>query len=78
MLAGDPLTTDPKKIVEIRVVETITEGRTAYRRDAAALYEEFTRRTGCALAVSPVPGDHLSMYEPPHVAALAAELERMS
>lgn len=44
----------------------------------AALYEEFMRRTGCTLVLVPVPGDHLSMLEPPHVAALAVELEKLS
>jgi predicted amidohydrolase YtcJ len=36
VLDGNPLTVDPMKIAEIRVVETIKEGRTVYRRDAAA------------------------------------------
>ncbi|MEO8197538.1 MAG: amino acid adenylation domain-containing protein, partial [Thermoanaerobaculia bacterium] len=43
----------------------------------AGLYEEFTHQTGCRLAMVPVPGDHLSMLEPPHVDTLAAELERL-
>ncbi len=43
----------------------------------AGLYEEFMRRTGCELAIVPVPGDHLSMLEPPHVDVLAAALERL-
>jgi amino acid adenylation domain-containing protein len=41
-----------------------------------AVYREFVRRTGCRLEIVPVPGDHLSMLEPPHVEALAAELRR--
>jgi predicted amidohydrolase YtcJ len=35
VLDGNPLTVDPTKIAEIKVVETIKEGRTVYRRDAA-------------------------------------------
>ena len=41
-----------------------------------ALYQEFIRRTGCDLEIVRVPGDHLSMLEPPHVETLAAELLR--
>ncbi len=37
---------------------------------------EFVRRTGCRLEIAPTPGDHLTMLEPPHVEALAAELRR--
>ena len=43
----------------------------------AALYEEFERRTGCELVLVPVPGDHLSMLEPPHVETLAAALKEL-
>jgi hypothetical protein len=35
VLDGNPLTIDPMKIADIRVVETIKEGKTVYRRDAA-------------------------------------------
>jgi predicted amidohydrolase YtcJ len=33
ILEADPLTTDPAKLAEIRVMETIARGRTVYRRD---------------------------------------------
>ncbi|MFN7988873.1 MAG: amidohydrolase [Thermoanaerobaculia bacterium] len=46
VLERNPLATDPMKIAEIRVVETIKEGRTVYRRDAAARKTETT--PGCA------------------------------
>jgi predicted amidohydrolase YtcJ len=35
VLDGNPLTIDPMKIADIKVVETIKEGKTVYRRDAA-------------------------------------------
>lgn len=38
------------------------------------VFDEFERRTGCTLDVVPVPGDHLTMYEPPHVSLLAREI----
>ncbi len=41
-----------------------------------ALYRDFAARTGCRLDVVGVPGDHLSMLEPPHVERVAAELRR--
>ncbi len=41
-----------------------------------AIYREFVRRTGCRLEIVSMPGDHLGLLEPPHVAALAAELRR--
>ena len=34
MLDGNPLTIDPMKIADIKVVETIKEGKTVYRREA--------------------------------------------
>lgn len=34
VLDGNPLTIDPMKIADIKVVETIKEGKTVYRRDA--------------------------------------------
>ncbi|MEP7011200.1 MAG: amino acid adenylation domain-containing protein [Acidobacteriota bacterium] len=40
------------------------------------LYDELVRVCGCDLERVRVPGDHLSMLEPPHVAGLAAELRR--
>jgi predicted amidohydrolase YtcJ len=36
VLDGNPLTIDPMKIADIKVVETIKEGKTVYRRDAGA------------------------------------------
>ncbi len=39
-----------------------------------AVFPEFSALTGCELAIVPVPGDHLSQLEPPHVGTLAAEL----
>ena len=39
-----------------------------------AVFPEFAALTGCELAIVPVPGDHLSQLEPPHVGTLAAEL----
>ncbi|MEO7795165.1 MAG: hypothetical protein ABIV06_10365, partial [Thermoanaerobaculia bacterium] len=44
----------------------------------AALYEEFACLTGCEIEVLPVPGDHLSMLEPPHVNTLAAALKLLA
>jgi amino acid adenylation domain-containing protein len=38
------------------------------------IYEEFVRRTRADLELVPVPGDHLSMLEPPNVSTLAREL----
>lgn len=35
VLDGNPLTVDPMKIADIKVVETIKEGKTVYRRDTA-------------------------------------------
>ena len=35
MLDGNPLTIDPMKIADIKVMETIKEGKTVYRRDTA-------------------------------------------
>ena len=35
VLDGNPLTVDPMKIADIKVIETIKEGKTVYRRDAA-------------------------------------------
>ncbi len=40
VLDSNPLTIDPAKIADIKVVETIKEGRTVYRRDAG------TKRAG--------------------------------
>jgi cytosine/adenosine deaminase-related metal-dependent hydrolase len=34
VLDGNPITIDPMKIADIKVVETIKEGKTVYRRDA--------------------------------------------
>lgn len=36
VLDGNPLTVDPAKIADIKVMETIKEGRSVYRREAAA------------------------------------------
>lgn len=36
LLDGNPLTIDPMKIADIKVIETIKEGKTVYRRDTAA------------------------------------------
>jgi predicted amidohydrolase YtcJ len=36
VLDANPLTIDPMKIADIKVVETIKEGKTVYRRDTAA------------------------------------------
>jgi hypothetical protein len=35
VLDGNPLTVDPLKIADIKVIETIKEGKTVYRREAA-------------------------------------------
>ena len=45
----------------------------ATRRDPA-IFAEFARVTGCRFELVMVPGDHLSMLEPPHVDVLAREL----
>lgn len=37
VLDANPLTIDPMKIADIKVVETIKEGKTVYRRDAGAM-----------------------------------------
>ena len=34
VLDGNPITIDPMKIADIKVMETIKEGKTVYRRDA--------------------------------------------
>ena len=35
VLDGNPITIDPMKIADIKVIETIEEGKTVYRRDLA-------------------------------------------
>jgi hypothetical protein len=46
VLDGNPLTIDPMKIADIKVVETIKEGKTVYRRDAGTKKAGALR--GCA------------------------------
>jgi amino acid adenylation domain-containing protein len=47
----------------------------ASQRDRG-LFDELERRTGCTLEIVPVPGDHLTMYDPPNVSVLAGALRR--
>lgn len=47
----------------------------ASQRDRG-LFDQFERRIGCRLEVVPVPGDHMTMYDPPHVAELASALRQ--
>jgi len=46
VLDQNPLTVDPLKIADIKVVETIKQGKTVYRRDAAA--KQAATPSGCA------------------------------
>jgi predicted amidohydrolase YtcJ len=46
LLDQNPLTVDPLKIADIKVVETIKQGKTVYRRDAAA--KQAATPSGCA------------------------------
>jgi len=49
VLDGNPLTIDPMKIANIKVLETIKEGKTVYRRDAA------TKKAGAAASCAQSP-----------------------
>ncbi len=43
----------------------------------ASVYEEFRRATGCKLEIVSVPGNHLSMLEPPNVDVLSAAITNL-
>jgi hypothetical protein len=49
VLDGNPVTIDPMKIADIKVVETIKEGKTVYRRDAT------TKKAGAAASCAQSP-----------------------